>query len=113
MCQMSAYNGITSTVSTLESKKMQTGSVSDGSSLEFEISKKLAEDWGAEVDFRILQNTVYADWHEIVLTPMDFLKSAAIDQWIKEECQGDCNHMGLVFLFEQQADAAMFALRFA
>lgn len=92
---------------------MQTGSVSDGSSLELEISKKLAEDWAAEVDFRILQETVYANWHEIVLTPMDFLKSAAIDLWIKDECRGGCHHMGLVFLFEQQTDAAMFALRFA
>lgn len=92
---------------------MQTGLALDGSSLEFEISKKLAEDWAAEVDFRILQETVYADWHEIVLTPMEYEKSAAIDLWIKDECQGGCHHMGLVFLFEQQSDAAMFALRFA
>ena len=99
-----------STVSISSSKTMQTGSDLDGS--EDELIRRFAEDIAREMDFLTIRELVCRDWFEIILTPMGHEKSEAIDQWLKDECQGRCHHMGLVFLFEQQGDAAMFALRF-
>lgn len=91
---------------------MQTGLALDGYNLEDELAKKLSAEIAKEIDFQVLRTLLYNDWYEIVLTPMGHEKSEAIDCWIKDECQGSCQHMGLVFLFEKQADAVMFALRF-
>lgn len=65
------------------------------------------------LDFEILSSIfVESGWTKIILTPMSGEKSEAIDQWLDTECQGQYNTMGLVFVFERQHDAAMFALTF-
>lgn len=74
-------------------------------------AKQIAKD----LDFIILSNTLVETdgWIKITLTPMDHEKSTSIDRWLVNDCQGKHMFEGLVFVFERQADAVMFALKFA
>ena len=66
-----------------------------------------------QLDFELLSSVfVESGWTKIILAPMSSEKSEAIDQWLDKECQGQYITMGLIFVFERQQDAAMFALTF-
>ena len=66
---------------------------------------------GSKNDFVVKYATIF-NASKIILTPMSGEKSEAIDQWLDKECQGQYTTMGLIFVFERQQDAAMFALTF-
>ena len=72
-----------------------------------------AKEMQRQLDFELLSSVfVESGWTKIILTPMSGEKSEAIDQWLDKECQGQYTTMGLIFVFERQQDAAMFALTF-
>ena len=66
------------------------------------------------LDFILLSSILVETdgWVKITLAPMGHEKSESIDQWLVNECQGKHMCEGLVFVFEKEKDAVMFALRF-
>lgn len=83
------------------------------STLEKDILDSHADHLAKEIDFQFMTaQAVLSGWTKIILTPMSGEKSEAINQWLDTECRGKYNTMGLVFVFERQQDAAMFALTF-
>ena len=73
-----------------------------------EAAKQLAED----IDFEVLTSLfIESGWTKVVLAPMTWEESDAIDLWIHKNIKGQHIDRGLVFLFKEAKDANWFSLR--
>ncbi len=73
-----------------------------------ESGKRMAE----SIDFEIIANLlVEIGWTKVVLQPMTHETSTAIDKWIETNTKGGCKTLGLIWIFENPADAVNFTLR--
>lgn len=80
--------------------------------LQDEVINELGRQMSAEIDFQILADVLCdMGWTKIVLTPMTIEQSAEIDSWTATQVKGSFKNMGLVWIFEYEADANWFALR--
>ena len=85
-----------------------------GIDLEKEIMDTLAKEITQEIDFEVMSSVLIdMGWHKIKLTPMTWEQSCDVDRWVNEKVQGKHYTMGLVWIFEEQADAVNFTLKWA
>ena len=79
-----------------------------------DIVSRAAENLATQIDFEILTNLlIQSGWTKVVLTPMTWETSDAIDFWVMKNCRGNHQTMGLVWVFERPEDATWFTLRWA
>jgi hypothetical protein len=72
--------------------------------------KRMAE----EIDFTILTDMLcQIGWRKVILNPMTSEQGVEIDQWTAKHIKGHFQTMGLVWVFEQEADANWFTLRWS
>ena len=80
--------------------------------LEDEVITEMANQMSREIDFEILTGMLCElGWRKIILSPMTMEQSQELDNWTKEHIKGPFETMGLVWVFEDEADANWFALR--
>ena len=80
--------------------------------LEEEIASAMSQAIREEIDFTIIADILIDNgWTKVVLNPMTGETSQEIDQWVAEHKTGNCQTLGLVWLFENQRDANWFKLR--
>lgn len=81
-------------------------------SLEDEIANSLAESIAKEIDFEIISGMlIEMGWTKVVLRPMTWETGAEIDLWTESNVKRKFQTMGLVWIFEDPAEANWFALR--
>ena len=82
------------------------------SDLEDEVITEMANQMSKEIDFEILSGMLCElGWRKIILSPMTMEQSQELDDWTKNNVKGHFETMGLVWVFEDEADANWFALR--
>ena len=75
-----------------------------------EKAKELAE----EIDFHVLSEMLQGiGWVKVVLSPMTWEQGYEVDKWITENCHSAVETLGLVWLFENRDEAALFTLTWA
>jgi hypothetical protein len=73
-----------------------------------EAGKRLAD----EIDFNILAGMLCEiGWTKVVLSPMTWEDGYAVDEWTAKNIKGNFETMGLVWVFEDPAEANWFTLR--
>ncbi len=74
-----------------------------------------AENMANDIDFQILTDMLIADnnWSKVVLTPMTWEQSDAVDLWIMKNVKGKHMNRGLVWVFENPAEATWFRMRWS
>jgi hypothetical protein len=81
-------------------------------SIEQDIINKAGEAMAKEIDFTILSDMlVEIGWTKVILTPMTWEDSYAVDEWVSTYIKDSVETMGLVWVFENPAEANWFALR--
>ena len=71
----------------------------------------MARQMAAEMDFTILCSLLEeSGWTKVILSPMTTEKGDAIDFWTSH-LKGKFSTMGLVWIFEDPADAVNFTLK--
>lgn len=79
-----------------------------------EIINEAGRRLSAEIDFTILSDMLVGiGWHKVILRPMTWEHGAELDQWTAKHIKGNFETMGLVWVFEQEADANWFTLRWS
>jgi len=82
------------------------------SNLEEEVINEMSQQMCKEIDFSILTEMLCElGWRKIILSPMTMEQSQELDDWTKNNVKGHFETMGLVWVFEDEADANWFALR--
>ena len=77
-----------------------------------EILNSAANQMAKEIDFEILSGMlIQIGWTKVVLSPMTWETGALIDLWVEQNIKGNCETMGLVWVFEKEQDATWFKLR--
>jgi predicted amidohydrolase len=80
--------------------------------LENEILEAAGNRMAAEIDFEILSGMLCTlGWTKVILNPMSMEDSYAVDEWTTTNIKGNFNNMGLVWIFENSAEANWFILR--
>lgn len=65
-----------------------------------------------EIDFQILAGMLCEiGWSKVILKPMTWEQGAEVDLWVEQNVKGNFETMGLVWVFENPAEANWFALR--
>lgn len=71
-------------------------------------AKRMSDD----IDFEVLSQVfLESGWTKVVLAPMTWEQSDAIDLWIHKNIKGENMNRGLVFLFKDIKDANWFSIR--
>ena len=80
--------------------------------LEKEIIEQAGNRMAAEIDFTILSDMLCSiGWTKVVLRPMAWEASCAVDEWTAINTKGNFETMGLVWVFERPEDANWFTMR--
>jgi hypothetical protein len=80
--------------------------------LEDEIINKMGQNLCNEIDFQILTDMLVAiGWTKVILKPMTMEDGYAVDLWTDQHVHKPFETMGLVWVFEDPAEANWFALR--
>jgi hypothetical protein len=80
--------------------------------LEDEIISKMAQDLCNEIDFQILADMLVSiGWTRVILRPMTWEGGLEVDAWTAQHVKGPFENMGLVWVFEDPAEASWFSLR--
>lgn len=77
------------------------------------IMEIMAEDLAKEIDFKLMSEELSnCGWSIIDLPPFDYrYKSSDIVDWAFNHCQGQFEHFGVRYVFEEKQDATLFALK--
>ena len=82
--------------------------------LEDQILAEKAKEISDEIDFHILSEMLQGiGWVKVVLGPMTWEQGYEVDKWITENCHSAVETLGLVWLFENRDEAALFTLTWA
>ena len=80
--------------------------------LEKEMIEQAGNRMAAEIDFSILSDMLCSiGWTKVILRPMVWEDSCAVDEWTAENVKGNFETMGLVWIFEKPQDANWFVMR--
>ena len=80
--------------------------------LEEEIIKDMGQKIANEIDFQVLVDMLCSiGWRKVVLNPMTWEDGYEVDAWTEKHVKGPFETMGLVWVFEDEEDANLFALR--
>jgi hypothetical protein len=80
--------------------------------LEQEMIEQAGNRLAAEIDFTILSDMLCSiGWTKVVLRPMVWEASCAVDEWTALNTKGNFETMGLVWVFERPEDANWFVMR--
>ncbi len=80
--------------------------------IEEEIISNLGREIQKEIDFEVLAGMLKElGWTKVVLSPMTKEHSDIIDKWVIEYVKGPHETLGLVWMFQDSADAINFTLR--
>lgn len=80
--------------------------------LEEEILDDLAKNMASDMDRHILSRVLIdMGWIEVTVDPWVHASSKLINDWLSQNIQGQSVKSGNSWVFEQQADATMFALK--
>lgn len=80
--------------------------------LEKEMIERAGNRMAAEIDFTILCDMLCSiGWTKVVLRPMTWENSYAIDEWTATNVKGNFETMGSVWVFERPEDANWFTMR--
>jgi len=72
----------------------------------------MAQDISAEIDWNVLTAMlIETGWVKVTLSPMTSETSNEIDTWITDNVKDKHMARGLVWVFENEVEATMFALR--
>ena len=80
--------------------------------LEEQILDELAQKMCSDIDFEILAGMLVGiGWTRVVLKPMMKERSDAVDSWVAMYVKNPYENRGLLWVFEDQADAVNFTLK--
>ena len=80
--------------------------------VEQEIINDMGQKLANEIDFQILADMLVGiGWTKVVLRPMTWEQGDAVDLWTSQYVHKPFETMGLVWVFEDPAEANWFALR--
>ncbi len=80
--------------------------------IEEEIMTHTGREIQKEIDFEILTSMLKEiGWTKVVLKPMTKEQGEDIDKWVIDNVNGNHETLGLVWVFEDSADAINFTLR--
>lgn len=84
------------------------------SSIEHQVITEASKRLSDQIDFEVLCGMLCElGWTKVVLSPMTWEESAAIDLWVMKNVKHPHENMGLVWVFENSQDANWFILKWS
>jgi hypothetical protein len=80
--------------------------------LQQKIIDEAAERLSKDIDFEVMMSVmIESGWTKVVLNPMTWEDSYAVDEWVSKNVKGNFDTRGLVWIFKDPKDATWFKLR--